>query len=396
MACRCFTSASRKVSPINMDRIWVVTVFLTLILANQFTTFLAGPNTKAFLSQTLPEAVRFEPLSGDLYAAYEKRHAGEFPMAYLAVAAANGYGGPMKVVVAVDPQGYLIAYSVIAHNETASYFNKLAGSELFSFFLEKSVSDKFIAGHGLDAVSGATVSTNAFVTAVNTANRAIAEKILGLELPGDPVRRVKFGVVEIFLLLYVAIGFIGNLKSVKFPHSVRWVILISSVVIIGFVYNRPLTLAKVNLLILGEWPQWRMNLYWYILMGGILLGLTINNKNPYCPWFCPFGAVQECLGKIGVQTPILTKGHLTFLKWNRRALFWVAILLASVFHNPSLSSYEIFGALFDFLGSPYQHITLVIVIISSLFLYRPWCRFLCPIRSVEEVLKISKKWISRC
>ncbi|HDD62487.1 MAG: hypothetical protein DRI65_05905 [Chloroflexota bacterium] len=45
--------------------------------------------------------------------------------------------------------------------------------------------------------------------------------------------------------------------------------------------------------------QWQTNLYWYILVLGIIFVFSLDNKNPYCEWFCPFGAAQECMGSIG-------------------------------------------------------------------------------------------------
>src|SRR5690606_31513938 len=112
--------------------------------------------------------------------------------------------------------------------------------------------------------------------------------------------------------------------------------------------NAPLTLAYFTKAILGYWPQWQTNLYWYFLLGGILFVFTVDNKNPYCEWFCPFGAVQECLGAIGGAKTLTPRRHRAWLNWLQRGLALGAILLGVFFRNPGLSSYELFGTLFGF------------------------------------------------
>ena len=52
--------------------------------------------------------------------------------------------------------------------------------------------------------------------------------------------------------------------------------------VLGFVYNAPITLAYIVKLVLGYWPQWQTNLYWYFLIGGILFGAGWAVMG-YCP-----------------------------------------------------------------------------------------------------------------
>lgn len=72
--------------------------------------------------------------------------------------------------------------------------------------------------------------------------------------------------------------------------------MLVGLLVLGFLDTRPLTLSDVNKILLGYWPTWQTNLSWYILIGGIFFVFTVDKKNPYCEWFCPFGAAQDCLG----------------------------------------------------------------------------------------------------
>ena len=114
----------------------------------------------------------------------------------------------------------------------------------------------------------------------------------------------------------------------------------------------------------------------------MLFVFTVDNKNPYCEWFCPFGAAQECLGVVGGAKPRSAGRYKNLLIWVQRVLAWSAVVLALYFRNPGISSYEVFGTLFDLTGSTWQFAVLGIMMIASLFIKRPWCKYLLPVRLV--------------
>ena len=146
-------------------------------------------------------------------------------------------------------------------------------------------------------------------------------------------------------------------------------------------------------MLLGFWPEWQLHLYWYLLLAGILFVLTADNKNPYCEWFCPFGSAQECLGLIGGSRGRLPEKFHRFLRWFQRILALTAIVIALLYRNPSISSYEVFGAFFHLIGSNFQFALLGVVLITALFLKRPWCNYLCPLRPVTDFIRLIRNWI---
>jgi polyferredoxin len=163
--------------------------------------------------------------------------------------------------------------------------------------------------------------------------------------------------------------------------------------VLGFIYNAPVTLAHVVRLVLGYWPQWQTNLYWYFLIGGILFVFTVDNKNPYCRWFCPFGAAQECMGAIGGAKARGAGAYHGLLKWLQRALALTAVLVGVYFRSPGLASYELFGTLFDLVGSNIQFVALGLVLIAALFVSRPWCNYLCPITPVMDLIRVIREMV---
>ena len=140
-----------------------------------------------------------------------------------------------------------------------------------------------------------------------------------------------------------------------------------------------------------------------LLLFGLTLGRTI------CGWLCPFGLIQELLHKI--PSPKLKKGRLT------RALSWVKYVLLAVlalgiplyfaFRQTPLPAFCKYvcpagtlegalalilhpnnGALRDMLGPLFagKLTILILTLIACVFIYRPFCRFLCPLGALYSLM----------
>lgn len=311
---------------------------------------------------------------------------------YVAVGTADGYGGPLTLVAATSPAGAVTGVDLVAHKESLLWIERVLDSGLVHSLLGKQYSDPFVVGDDVDGVTGATYTSKAMAEATLAAGRMAAEQ---LKLPMEPARtpEIVFGLPEMTLLLLFAAGYLGHRGSFKYTKQIRWASMIVGLVVIGFVYNSPLTLAYFTKLLLGYWPQWQTNLYWYLLLGGVLLAFTVDNKNPYCQWFCPFGAAQECLGAFGGAKARQTQQFRAILKWLQRGLALAALLLGLYFRSPGMASYELFSTLFSLVGDPLTFVALGLVLIASLFIKRPWCNFLCPLRPVTDLVKTFREMV---
>ena len=169
--------------------------------------------------------------------------------------------------------------------------------------------------------------------------------------------------------------------------------MITGVVVLGFLFNKPVTMVFINKVILGFWSDWHSHLYFYLLMFGVLLFIVIDNRNLYCERICPFGAAQECVGLIGGAKNRIPEKFNSLTRWIQRLLALGVVLIALVLSNPGISSYEIFGAFFRLVGSSFLFILLGVVLISALFQKRPWCNCLCPIRPVFDLFRLFRNRI---
>ena len=142
---------------------------------------------------------------------------------------------------------------------------------------------------------------------------------------------------------------------------------------------------------------------YYVLGILLLLGLTLGRT--ICGYLCPFGLIQELLHKL--PTPKIRKNRVTralsYLKYIILAVFVVAIPLWYVSKRipmPGFCKYicpaGTFGGAIGLLANPAnadklgmldilftrKFIILVLVFTAGVFLYRPFCRFLCPLGAI--------------
>ncbi len=375
-----------------LERLLGAAAVVTILAAWLVGASWAGAGVEPVLGQAYPGMTRFEKLSSGNFAAYASSSAQE-PAGYVAVGEANGYGGPLKAAVGVDLSGRVVGVAVVEDKETPSYFERVMQGDFVSRLIGKSYQDGFQLGEDVDGVSGATYTSRAIADAVLKGSREVAQGELGLPAPAEAPIQVQFGLPEVTLIALFAVGYIGHRQNFKYKKHARWGSMLVGLLVLGFLYNSPLTLAYINKLLLGYWPPWQTGLYWYILIAGILFVFTVDNKNPYCEWFCPFGAAQECLGAVGGAKARAVGRAREPLIWLQRGLAWLAIVLALLFRSPGISSYEVFGTLFSLVGTTSQFILLGAVVLASLFIRRPWCGFLCPLRPVTDFIRLVRNWV---
>ena len=233
-----------------IDRIFGTIAILSIILAGFIGARLSGGDVASSLIESFPEADRFEPQNGG--SAYQAvQSATNEVLGYVAIATANGYGGPMKVAVAVDLDGNIHGLSIISTKETSSWMQKVMETDFIHSLLGKSFLDSFQIGLDVDGVTGATYTSRAIAEAALSGSQFVAEKYLGLSVPNAEVPKVEFGLKEITLMVLFAIGYFGHQGNFKYKKQARWASMLIGMVVLGFLYTRPLTLSDVNKVLLG-------------------------------------------------------------------------------------------------------------------------------------------------
>jgi Na+-translocating ferredoxin:NAD+ oxidoreductase RnfG subunit len=370
---------------------WLAIGTILLIIMAWFTgRQLENADLLSSIQAKMPEIAKLEEIGKASYKIYNSE---EEQFGYLTIESAMGYGGPLQMAVAVDEDGQIIDAAVVSSKETPSYLKKVLDAKFLDRIIGKSYQEDYSLGKGVDGISSATYSSRAILKASKKGNRFIAANVLGFKLPKEKSPSIQFGAPEFILLLLFAIGYFAHKSTFKYTKIARWVTMLIGLFVIGFYYNQAFSLSMVNQLLLGYFPPLHSHLYWYLLLGGIFLVLTIENKNPYCQWFCPFGAAQECMGLVGGAKPKSIGKWKDVFKWTLRGIILFAIVAALLLRNPGVTSYEIFGTLFKLTGSNLQFAILGIVLVSSVFIKRPWCTYLCPMGPVTAHFSLIRKLI---
>jgi polyferredoxin len=185
----------------------------------------------------------------------------------------------------------------------------------------------------------------------------------------------------------------------KWAKHLRPFVLSASFFVIGVWQNSTLNLNNIALLISGRIPPWNEMPSWALLLLGVVVIIAVTGLNLYCHWLCPFCGATQTLGKLGQFAGIrgkhpLHKRELAGIDL-RLWLVWFSLTLGFLAGNPGISVYEPFGTFFSFRGNTVQWILMIFSLVTAIALDRFWCRFLCPMGAVWDLLVTLRRQIKR-
>ncbi len=178
----------------------------------------------------------------------------------------------------------------------------------------------------------------------------------------------------------------GILVRFKPSRTARYLILFASLALLGFyIGGCPCMLSSLFDLIRAgfglipgrEAPDvdWT-NYVWFLG----LIPITFVFGRVWCGWVCHLGAVQEFLYRKNDIKFLKTKGAQRVMKIIRWALLAALIIQLFVVPENLFCRIDPFLALFNFRAvSITPWILLGLLVVSSLLIYRPFCRAACPV-----------------
>jgi len=274
----------------------------------------------------------------------------------------------------MDDLGVLKNFRLLQSNETPIYLVFLRG------WLE-TLKDKelFAAGglQGIDAVTGATMSSAAILKTLSRSANVFGEVVLGRPPQKDASSSISAG--PSWQLTALLVWTIMVLAARYRPGPwLRRLILTISLVLFGVKLNLQYASQQVMTLLSGNF-SWEIASSGFFLVA-IIPMVVVLFGNVYCGYLCPFGALQELLGDLR-PTRILPDPRKQVWRYGRFGKYIILFLFALLFAltrdftvldaDPLIT---IFGATRDAMVT----VLALCLLVLSFFFRRFWCRNLCP------------------
>jgi ferredoxin len=120
-----------------------------------------------------------------------------------------------------------------------------------------------------------------------------------------------------------------------------------------------------------------------------------------CGWICPLGSIQDLFGRLGKK--IFKKRYNNFipagvdraLGYLRYVTLVLIVVQTTRMINLVFVKVDPYYALYHFWTGealPSAIIVLAVVLLASLFMERPWCRWLCPFGAVQGIIQLVSPW----
>ena len=125
----------------------------------------AAERAQTVMNSIIPASSGFELISDDRFPATVREAYRETGgKGYVFIVSVNGYGGEVRVICGIDMDGRIIQSSTLAQTET-----KGLGTIIAEDWWTSQFDDKDSSLEGISTISGATISTRAFINAINDA-----------------------------------------------------------------------------------------------------------------------------------------------------------------------------------------------------------------------------------
>lgn len=280
----------------------------------------------------------------------------------------TGYAGPVPVEIRIA-DNTIVSVTPLENSETPGFLKRVLDSGITDRWVGKSPEEAL--AEEVDAVTGATFTSSALISNVRTglnyyesSNSSVAKQPL------------KKGVGFYCALLVVALGAVVPLFIKNKRYRIIQQILNAGV--LGF-WTGTFIDYTVLLGILSNGFGASASLVLILMLITAFIYPLFGKADYYCTWICPLGSLQELAGRCNPSRKLkLSAATVKVLRWFRTALWSVLMLALWTGFMVNWIDYELFTAFMVNEAAVGVTVAGVVFIIISLFVGRPYCRFVCP------------------
>lgn len=286
----------------------------------------------------------------------------------------SGYGGSVPLEIYIK-DGKVSKVEALDNSESPDFFNQ--AKALLTRWNGKTVEEA--EQMKVDGVSGATFSSRGII---NTMHR-------GLQYASKNAAKTS----------------ILDKMDLSAKTIVGLIVVLMGAIIPLFYHNKRYRMIQLslNVIVLGLWCgtflSWSLFInyassginLWISLIPIVMLITAFvyplfGKKQFYCTNICPFGSLQELAGKTHKKKWKMGSKTVKRLNNFRQILFAVLMVLTLTSIFSVWTDYELFTAFIWQSASVVVIVLAVIFVLLSVFVPRPYCRFVCPTGSVFKSL----------
>lgn len=293
----------------------------------------------------------------------------------------TGYAGPVPVNIYVT-EGKIDSVVALPNSESPSFFARLEEDGLTHAFDGKTLAEA--SQMTPDAATGATYSSKAYIANVKAGIAKVLEDEQQMKAAsaGDGISWSALCALAVILAGAVIPLFVKDKRY-------RIVQQLLNVAILGFWAGTFIDYAMLeNFVANGVTASVASVMMTLLFIIGFIYPI-FGKTSHYCTWICPYGALQDLAGDCCKKKLHLSPALIHHLEQFRRLLWVVLLALLWMGWGTQWIDNEIFTAFIVESASWIVITVAALFIILSLFIPRPFCRFVCPTGTILR-FKIDK------
>lgn len=278
----------------------------------------------------------------------------------------SGFGGPVPLEIYIR-DGKVSKVVALKNSESPDFFNH--ASSLLTRWNGKSIDEA--AKMKVDGVSGATFSSRGIIGNMQRGLQ-YAAKNAKEPSPFDAMDHSAKGIAALIVVLLAAI-------VPLFYRNRRWrtVQLVLNVGILGLWCGTFLSWATF-LNFAANGIDVLAALVPVVMLITAFVYPLFGKRQFYCTHVCPFGSLQELAGRTNSRKWKMSPTLIRRLNFFRELLFAVLMVLMATGVFAEWVDYELFTAFVFQSASIIVIVLAVVFVVLSVFVPRPYCRFVCP------------------
>lgn len=291
----------------------------------------------------------------------------------------RGYAGVIDFALILSDDYIVEGIEILSNQETPSYLNWIERDGFYDQFIGKSVDE--IMENEPDMITGASMSCHAI---------AVDMKTMLSDISTHQSNAGKYETMWVLKNLSALLFLVFALFHFFFPKylkKTRIILLILSVGVLGFWCGYFLSLSIFHSwLVNGVMLKMQAALFTMFVLSVSLPLFT--QRSFYCSYVCPFGAMQELAGKINPKHKLsIPKAVKPVFQWLRFAVLVGILLLLIIGFGLPLGDMEPFSVFQVRAASLFVMILAGFMVVLSVFISKPWCRYFCPTGMILSLLR---------